>query len=297
MKHLPMGPLHYEFSRHHQPRLRIEPGETVMVESEDALSGQIRTNADRRDKTTMPYSNPLTGPIWIEGAEPGDALAVTIHEIRPTIGQCATRTADPKQLCEWLGNECPHGTHVCPIRDNVIYWSDSITIPYSPMLGCIGTAPDWGAPTTAPAGPHGGNMDLIETSPGNTIVLPVFVPGGLLSLGDAHAAMGHGELSATGLEMPAETTITVNLRKGMTIPGPRIESPSEIMAIASGAPMERSTAQAFAYLILWMESEFGWDRWRAYDLLTHVARISVGYYGIGTVAAKIDRRYLTGTQS
>lgn len=297
MKHLPMGPLHYEFSRHHQPRLRIEPGETVMVESEDALSGQIRTNADRRDKTTMPYSNPLTGPIWIEGAEPGDALAVTIHEIRPTIGQCATRTADPKQLCEWLGNECPHGTHVCPIRDNVIYWSDSITIPYSPMLGCIGTAPDWGAPTTAPAGPHGGNMDLIETSPGNTIVLPVFVPGGLLSLGDAHAAMGHGELSATGLEMPAETTITVNLRKGMRIPGPRIESPSEIMAIASGAPMERSTAQAFAYLILWMESEYGWDRWRAYDLLTHVARISVGYYGIGTVAAKIDRRYLTGTQS
>lgn len=297
MKHLPMGPLHYEFSRHHQPRLRIEPGETVMVESEDALSGQIRTNADRRDKTTMPYSNPLTGPIWIEGAEPGDALAVTIHEIRPTIGQCATRTADPKQLCEWLGNECPHGTHVCPIRDNVIYWSDSITIPYSPMLGCIGTAPDWGAPTTAPAGPHGGNMDLIETSPGNTIVLPVFVPGGLLSLGDAHAAMGHGELSATGLEMPAETTITVNLRKGMTMPGPRIESPSEIMAIASGAPMERSTAQAFAYLILWMESEFGWDRWRAYDLLTHVARISVGYYGIGTVAAKIDRRYLTGTHS
>jgi acetamidase/formamidase len=297
VKHLPIGPLHYEFSRHHQPRLRIEPGETLVVASEDALSGQIRTDADRRDKTTMPYSNPLTGPIWVEGAEPGDSLAVTIHEIRPTIGQCATRTADPKQLCEWLGTDCPHGTHVCPIREDLIYWSESITIPYRPMLGCIGTAPDWGAPTTAPAGPHGGNMDLIETAPGNTIVLPVFVPGGLLSLGDAHAAMGHGELSATGLEMPAETTITVDLRKRRTVPGPRIESPSEIMAVASGAPMERSTAQAFAYLILWMESEFGWDRWRAYDLLTHVARISVGYYGIGTVAAKVDRRYLGGTHS
>ncbi|MEW4567992.1 acetamidase/formamidase family protein [Tautonia sp. JC769] len=294
MKHLPIGPLHYEFSRHHEPRLRIESGETVIVASEDALSGQIRTNADRRDKVAMPYSNPLTGPIWIEGAEPGDSLAVTIHEIRPTLGQCATRTADPKQLCEWLGTDCPHGTHVCPIREDLIHWSDSITIPYRPMIGCIGTAPDWGAPTTAPAGPHGGNMDLIETAPGNTIVFPVFVPGGLLSLGDAHAAMGHGELSATGLEMPAETTITVDLRKGRTIPGPRIESPSEIMAIASGAPMERSTAQAFAHLILWMESEFGWDRWRAYDLLTHVARLSIGYYGIGTVAAKIDRRYLTG---
>ena len=294
MNYLPVGPLIYEFSRHEEPRLRIEPGATVVVETEDALSGQIRSDTDRRDKTKMPYSNPLTGPIWVEGAAPGDALAVTIQEIRPTIGQCATRTAEPRQLTEWLGDDCPHGTHVCPIREGLIYWSDSIAIPYAPMLGCIGTAPAWGVPTTLPAGPHGGNMDLVETCPGNTIVLPVFVPGGLLYLGDAHAAMGHGELSATGLEMPATTTLTVNLRKDARGNGPRIESPTEIMAVASGCPMERSIAQAFAQLILWMELEYGWDRWRAYDLLTHVGRISVGYYGIGTVAAKIERRYLAG---
>jgi amidase len=294
MKHLPIGPLYYEFSRHNEPRLRIEPGDTVLVASEDALSGQIRSDADRRDKVKMPYGNPLTGPIVVEGAEPGDALAVTIREIRPTIGQCATRTADPKQLCEWLGTDCPHGTHVCPIRDGLIYWSDSITIPYAPMLGCIGTAPDWGCPTTAPAGPHGGNMDIVETCPGNTVFLPVFIPGGFLYLGDAHAAMGHGELSATGLEMPAETTITVDLIKGKRLAWPRIESPSEIMTIVSGPPMERSIAQAYALLSLWMEAEFGWDRWRAYDLLTHVGRISVGYYGIGTVAAKVEKRYLKG---
>jgi acetamidase/formamidase len=294
MKHLSVGPLYYEFSRHNEPRLRIEPGETVLVASEDALSGQIRSDADRRDKVKMPYGNPLTGPIVVEGAEPGDALAVTIREIRPTIGQCATRTADPKQLCEWLGTDCPHGTHVCPIRDGLIYWSDSVTIPYAPMLGCIGTAPDWGCPTTAPAGPHGGNMDIVETCPGNTVFLPVFIPGGFLYLGDAHAAMGHGELSATGLEMPAETTITVDLIKGKRLAWPRIESPSEIMTVVSGPPMERSIAQAYALLTLWMEAEFGWDRWRAYDLLTHVGRISVGYYGIGTVAAKVEKRYLKG---
>lgn len=294
MKQLSIGPLYYEFSRHHEPRLRIEPGERLLVASEDALSGQIRSNADRRDKVKMPYSNPLTGPIVVEGAEPGDALAVTIHEIRPTIGECATRTADPKQLCEWLGTDCPHGTHVCPIRDGLIYWSDSVTIPYSPMLGCIGTAPDWGCPTTAPAGPHGGNMDIIETCPGSTVYLPVFVPGAYLYLGDAHAAMGHGELSATGLEMPAETTITVQLHKRKRLTWPRIESPTEIMTIVSGNPMERSIAQAYALLSLWMEAEYGWDRWRAYDLLTHVGQISVGYYGIGTVAAKINKRYLAG---
>ncbi len=292
MKRLSMGPLYYEFSRHHEPRLRIVSGETVLVESEDALSGQIQSDADRRDKVKMPYSNPLTGPIAVEGAEPGDALAVTIHEIRPTRGRCVTRTADPKQLCEWLGTDCPHGTHVCEIRDGQIHWSDSLTIPYAPMLGCIGTAPDWGSPTTIPAGAHGGNMDLVETTEGNTIYLPVFVTGGQLYLGDAHAAMGHGELSATGLEMAAESRITVELLKGHKLAWPRIESPSEIMTVVSGLPMERSIAQAYAQLILWMESAFGWDRWRAYDLLTHVGRISVGYYGIGTVGAKVEKRYL-----
>jgi acetamidase/formamidase len=293
MHHLPIGPLYYEFSRHNEPRLRIKPGEQVLVESEDAFSGQVRTNDDRRDKTRQPYGNPQTGPIYVEGAERGDALAVTIHEIRPRIGQCATRTSDPKQLAEWLGTDCPHGTHVCPIRDGLIHWSDEITIPYTPMLGCIGTAPDMGVPTTGPAGPHGGNMDIIETCPGNTVYLPVFVPGAYLYLGDAHAAMGHGELSASGLEMPAETVITVNLLKQKKLPGVRIESPDEIMTVATGCPMERATAEAYARLIQWLDADYGWNRWRAYDLLTHVGQISVGYYAIGTVAAKVATRYLT----
>jgi acetamidase/formamidase len=286
----------YEFSRAIEPRIRIAPGETLLVESEDALSGQVRTDDDRRDKTAMPYSNPLTGPIAVDGAEPGDALAVTIHEIRPTIGQCATRTAAPQQLCEWLGADCPHGTHVCPIRDDRIHWSDTITIPYAPMLGCIGTAPDQGSPTTNPAGPHGGNMDIIETCPGNTVYLPVFVPDGYLYLGDAHAAMGHGELSATGLEMPAESKITVALVKNKQLAWPRIESPSEIMVVTSGNPMERSLARGYAELILWMEHEHGWNRWKAYDILTHVAQVSVGYYGVGTVAVKIEKQYLSSVK-
>jgi len=292
MKHLSVGPLYYEFSRHNEPRLRIESGETCLVDSEDAFSGQIRTNEHRRDKTVKPFGNPQTGPIWVEGALPGDTLAVKIESIEPTIGQCATRTSDPKQLAQWLGDDCPHGTHVCPIRDGLIRWSDELAIPYQPMLGCIGTAPDTGVPTTGPAGPHGGNMDIIETAPGSTVFLPVFVEGAYLYLGDAHAAMGHGELSASGLEMPASTTITVELIKDKAIPAPRIESPDEIMTIATGCPMERSIAQAYAWLIIWMESDYGWNRWRAYDILTHVGQISVGYYDLGTVATKINKEHL-----
>jgi acetamidase/formamidase len=294
MQRLPLGPLYYEFSRYHEPRLRVQSGETILVETEDAFSGQVRTNEDRRDKKRIPYGNPQTGPIWVEGAKPGDSLAVRIEDIQPSIGQCATRTSDPHQLTEWLGDHCPHGTHVCTIQNGVIHWSDRITIPYRPMLGCIGTAPAMGVPTTIPAGVHGGNMDIIETAPGSTIHLPVFVEGAFLYLGDAHAAMGHGELSASGLEMPSHTTITIELRRGHTIPAPRIENDDEIMTIATGCPMERSIAQSYAWLILWMESEFEWDRWRAYDLLTHAGAISVGYYAFGTVATKIARQYLSG---
>ena len=290
MQSVAATPLNYEFSRHLEPKVWISSGEKLVVESEDALSGQIRQPGDVRDKAAMPYSNPVAGPICVTDAEPGDALAVTIHRITPRDGQCATYTGSPKQLCEWLGTDVPSGAHVCPIREGQIYWSDELAIPYEPMLGCIGTAPAWGVPTTGPAGPHGGNLDLVETCPGSTVFLPVTVPGGYLFLGDAHAAMGHGELSATGLEMAAETEITVELLKGKSLAGPRIETADELVSIASGTPLERSIAEASARLILWLEEDYGWDRWRAYDILTHVARISIGYYGVAA-AMKISRKY------
>jgi amidase len=111
--------------------------------------------------------------------------------------------------------------------------------------------------------------------------------------------MGHGELSATGLEMAAETTISVELTKSNSkkLAGPRIETPTEIVTVATGCPMERSIAEAYAQLIVWMEEDFGWNRWKAYDVLTHVGRISVGYYGIGTVGTKIEKKYLTAPTS
>lgn len=291
MQFVPALPLIYEFTRSLEPRCRIKPGETIRVESEDALSGQIRRPGDRRDKTAMPYSNPVAGPIFVEGAEPGDELAVTIQQIESRDGQCSTYTGAPKQLVEWLGSDVPHGAHVCPIRDGQILWKDCVSIPYQPMLGCIGTASDWGVPTTAPAGPHGGNLDIIEVCPGSTIYLPVKVPGAFLYLGDAHAAMGHGELSATGLEMAAYSTVTVDLIRRPQLSGLRVSHADFLMTIATQGNHERAMAEAFSKLILWMEAEYRWSRWDAYDLLTHVAQISIGYYGSGTVGVKIARRY------
>lgn len=292
MRDVPALPLVYEFTRHLPPRVTIRSGESLRVESEDALAGQIRGPEDRRDKTKVPWSNPVAGPICVEGAQPGDVLRVTIHSMESRDGQCATYTGAPKQLTEWLGTDVPHGAHVCPIRDGMIHWSDAIAIPWAPMLGCIGTAPDWGVPSTGPAGPHGGNLDIREVGPGVTVSLPVFVEGGYLYLGDAHAAMGHGELSATGLEMAAWTTISVELVKQAKQTGVRLESPEFLMTVATQGTLERAAAEAYARLILWMEADYGWDRWKAYDLLTHVGEISVGYYGSGTIGTKISKRYL-----
>ena len=292
MQTIPALPLCYEFSRHLAPRGTVAPGERFLVESEDALSGQIRKPGDQRDRASMPYSNPTCGPIFVEGAKPGDALRITIHDIQPRDGQCATYTGHPGPLTQWLGDQVPPGGHVCPIENGEILWSPTLKIPFQPMLGCVAAAPHWGVPTSLPAGPHGGNMDLVEVCPGSTVILPVTVLGGYLYLGDAHAAMGQGELSATGLEMAALTEVSVEIDKGVHLQGPRIETPNEILAVATQRPMERSVAQAYAQLILWMESDFGWSRWKAYDLLTHVGQVSIGYYDIGTVAAKISRDYL-----
>ena len=295
VKQVNAHPLNYEFNRAIEPRCQIASGETIRVESEDALSGQIRHPGDRRDKAKMPYSNPVAGPIVVAGAEPGDELAVTILQIEPRDGQCATYTAAPRQLSEWLGSDVPHGAHVCAIKDGQILWKNRVSIPYQPMLGCIGTAPDWGVPTTGPAGPHGGNLDIVEVCPGSTIFLPVRVTGGYLFLGDAHAAMGHGELSATGLEMAAYSTVKVELIHQPKLSGVRIANPEFLMCVATQGTLERATAEAYARLILWMEAEFGWDRWDAYDILTHVGRLSVGYYGSGTIGAKIERRFVERT--
>ena len=292
MKRVELGPLYYEISRHNPPRVSIDPGETMVVETEDAFSGQIRTENDRRDRTTVPYSNPQTGPILVNGAEPGDTLAVRIDDIQPLRGQAATRVGSAGPLGEWLGMDVPHGTRICPVENGKVWWSKELWIPYAPMIGTIGTAPEMGVPTTVPAGPHGGNIDVREVTCGATVFLPVYVPGALLHLGDVHAAQGHGELCGTALEMAAVVTITVDVVRGKGIERPRLRTAKELMAIETGLPMEQSVRRACADLILWMEEEFGVDRWDGYNLFTQVGEISVGYVNIGTVGAKMALEYV-----
>jgi acetamidase/formamidase len=252
----------------------------------------VRKEGDRRDTQKLPYGNPQSGPIYVKGADKGDTLAVRIEKIEPRIGLSFTRTGSHGGLGEYLGLEPPHGTRICPVHDGKVWWNDHVAVPYAPMVGTIGCAPEMGVPTSGPAGAWGGNMDIKEVTDGNTVFLPVYVPGALLHLGDAHAAQGDGELCATAFEMPATVTITVDLLKGETIQRPRIRSPQEIMTVATGTPMERSVARAYADLILWMEEEYGVPRWDGFNLLTQVGSISVGHYLLGTVCTKVRLEYV-----
>jgi len=292
MKELKLGTLYYEISRHNPPALTIQPGETVSVETEDAFSGHIRKDGDVQDTERMPYANPQSGPIYVEGAEGGDALAIHIERIEARLGLAVTMVTGAGRLGEYLGMDIAKETRICPVKDEKVWWSPQLGIPYAPMIGTIGTAPAMGAPTTMPPGPHGGNMDIKEVTEGNTLYLPVYVPGALLHLGDVHAAQGDGELCGVAMEMAATVTIKVDLVKDKAMDRPRIRSPQEMMAVATGSPMELSVARAYADLILWMEEEYGLPRWQGYNLCTQVGTTSVGYYGVGTVAAKIRSEYV-----
>jgi len=293
--------LHYTLSPFHQPTLEVRPGETVIVETEDAFSGQIRKPGDTRDTEKIPWTNPQCGPIHVEGAEKGDTLLVDILKIEPTIGQGATRipplgfypglTTLP--LAKVLGVELPHGTRICPIKEGKVYFSEKLVLPYEPMLGTIGTAPEIEAITSFLPGPHGGNMDFPDICPGGRVYLPVRVPGALLYLGDAHATQGDGEISGTAIEMPAEVSIRIDLAKKKPLRWPRIELPDYIATVSvtgAGRTLEDATRSAFFEMMLWLEEEYGMNRWEAYELCTQVARVRLG--NLWSISAKFPKKYL-----
>ena len=290
-----LGPLVYEISRLREPVLTIDPGDSVLVETEDAFSGQVRVPGDVRDRTALPLSDPVAGPIVVNGAEPGDALSVHVVDIEPLLGQCATYVLPAPPVVAALASPMPDMTRICQIDDGQIRWSEDVTIPYRPMIGLIACAPAMGAPTTVDAGDFGGNMDLREVAPGATVMLPVFVPGGYLYLGDCHAAQGAGEVSGIALEMPARSRIVVGLEKGIHMGWPRIETETELLAVACGRPLDEAVGKAFSRLAMWLERSYGWRRWEALSLLSQVGETSVGYYWGGGAAAKIPKSYVERT--
>src|SRR6267143_2730459 len=189
----------YSFSSHDSPVLTIGPGETLEIETHDARSGTIRKPYDLLDKPPPGGFNPITGPIYVNGAEPGDSLLVLIRKIElDSQGFTAV-----KAKVGLLGERASQfRTRIIKIDRGCCEFSEHLRFPVRPMIGTIGLAPATGEIAALYPGPHGGNMDNNEVRTGCTVHLPVQVTGGLLSVGDVHASMGDGEVTMLALEIP-----------------------------------------------------------------------------------------------
>jgi amidase len=291
----------YVFSPYLQPIAKVLPGEKVIVETQDAFGGAISSPEDIPSQNVhLPYVNPQTGPIFVEGAEKGDTIGVEIVDIQPLRGWGASWIAPDfgglvgTNLTRLLHPPLPEKLYIYSIKDGYVYFNEKIRFPYKPFYGTVATAPELEAISTLTPGPHGGNMDLPETCVGNIVYLPVKVNGGLLYLGDVHAAQGDGEVCGSAVEIPARSTIVVHLRKKEFIEWPRVESESHIMAVGSARPMEDAIRIAFVELIRWLEKDYGMDQMDAYQLCTQVATVRLGNMvdTAYTLAAKFPKSLL-----
>ena len=217
----------YKFSADAEPALEISSGDTVIVETKDCFADQIQGPEDKLENISFDHVNPATGPIYISGAEKGDALKVTIKEIR--IGNQAVMLTG-KGLGV-LGHKL-EGMHfkVLPVENGEIVFDKQTRITANPMVGVIGVAPEGEAINCGTPDVHGGNMDTTLIRENAEIYLPVWVEGGLLALGDLHAAMGDGEVCVSGAEVSGEVTIEVTLIKGLKLPTPVVVN-EEVMAV------------------------------------------------------------------
>jgi acetamidase/formamidase len=299
------GKYHYTMGPYSEPVLAIKPGDRVVVETRDAFEGKVKTEADLPTKVVqMPFVNPQNGPILVEGAEKGDALAVHIESMAPRgdnpRGTCAlipefgglTGTAYTATLNQPL----PEIVRKVPVDEQWVHWSPRLRLPYKPHIGTLSCSPEIDSISSLTPDNHGGNMDLPDMGPGSITYLPVRVPGARLFIGDAHACQGDGEVCGTAVEYASTTTITVDLIKGWTIEWPRLEKEEFIMAIGSTRPLEDAARIAYRELIRWMAKDYGFDQWDAYMMLSQCGMVRLGNFVDPkyTMGAAIRKKYLEG---
>lgn len=230
----------YAFSKDNEPVMRVASGTTVEIETYDCFTNQLKTT-DQFQSLDWDQINPATGPIYVEGAEPGDILAVKIENIElaaegvmavgPGLGVLGKRMEK-------------YEAKPIPIRDGYAIFNDDIHIPLNPMIGVIGVAPAGEPVSCGTPGDHGGNMDNKMITTGVTLYFPVFVSGALFALGDLHAAMGDGEIGVSGIEIPAKVTVTLEVKKGKSIPSPMLENDFAIVTIASAATLDEAVSRS-----------------------------------------------------
>ena len=266
----------------------MAPGETVLVETKNAFGDQTLKPGDTLDDLVLDECDPLTGPLYVETAEPGDTLAVKIERI-DTVGPGMQGVIPGFGILEWPTTP----VHFFEPKDGRIEWLRGIEIELRPNLGAIGVAPEGDDVGSIWPGDHGGNMDTKYVRAGSTIYFPVFHPGALLVLGDCHQIQGDGELCGVAPETDAEVTLTVDVLKGKTIRRPRIMSEERFMTIASAETLEQAVKIAVRDAVDLLVEEKGLTEEEAYLLITIKADIEISQVvdPLMTVRVAMDRDF------
>jgi amidase len=273
MIRLPKEKATYDFGPHNEPAIYVDPGVTILFECLDALDDTIHSDEDPATKVDLGHVNSATGPVYINGAAPGDTLVAEILEIKPWNWGAALIIPGFGFLQDTLPG--PY-TKVFEIGDGkAMAFGEKLCIPLQPMIGTIGVAPQEPI-TTLSSGAHGGNLDTTDIKAGTKLYLPVLVPGALFGVGDVHASMGDGEVCGTGIECGAEVTIRLELIKNAPIPRPRLETADEIMTIAPAEGLELAIKTALADMVAWLQSDKGLSAEEAYVLVSLVGDVRIG---------------------
>jgi amidase len=283
-----------------EPVLEIADGDRVVTSTLDAWG------FDDRGEQLADRPNPMTGPFFVENAEPGDALAVLISRMTPnrdsgwTFSAVASNTIDPamaanlpeRKRVEWIIDR-ESGT--ARLADPPARLRDWI-IPLAPMIGCFGVAPPLGqAISTATSGTFGGNMDYRGFRPGTTAYFPVSVPGALFFLGDGHACQGDGEIVGTGIETSFEIEFSIRLLKGKQIGWPRGEDHQDIFTVGNARPLDQALQHATTEMLDWLARDYRLDATSASHLLGQTVRYEVAnvFNPAYSVVCRLAKRWLT----
>lgn len=289
-----------------EPVAHLRSGDILETNTVDAFGNVIQKPGDTL--SLVKGDNPLTGPFYIEGAEPGDTLAVKILELEVDGNQGVGAFApgfgalNQTNYTPMLHAPLPEKIWFYPIDHTTntatfkaLDSNFSVKIPLHPFFGCIGVAPAGGeARSSIVPAEFGGNMDSPEASVGNTVYFPVNVPGALLYMGDGHAAMGDGEVAGTAIEVPLRGRLQVAVIKGQKINWPRFENTDAIMTVGAYRPLEDCLRIAFTELVGWIHNDYGLSELDAYELLSKVAKIHLNEMVDPNyvIVASIEKKYL-----
>ncbi len=236
----------YSFSRKNAPVLRVNSGDTVSIDTCDCFTDQIQSADQEVAAIDWNRINPATGPVYVEGASAGDLLKVTIDELE--IGDQGVMVTGPDLGV--MGHRLEEmESKIIPIRNGKAIFNEKLHLPLNPMIGVIGVAPEGEPVSCGTPGAHGGNMDTKHITQGATLYFPVFTEGALFALGDFHAAMGDGEVSVSGIEVPGRATVTLEVVKGFHSKFPVLINNEGVSLLVSAMTLDEAVKVATEEMI------------------------------------------------